>query len=71
MQVNSAAIQHGLEMQKQDNWSSQRRKPERETRFIVALAMGVAVRQCAAEAQPWKEMSGNTNTQLKRIPEAS
>lgn len=61
MQVNSTASQHGMEMQKLDSWSSQRRKPERGTRFIVALAMAVAVRQCAAEAQPWNQTSGNTN----------
>lgn len=41
------------------HWSSQRRKPEQGTRSIAALAMAVAVRQCAAEAQPWNETSGN------------
>lgn len=40
---------------------SQRRKPERGTRSTVALAMAVAVRLCAAEAQPWNQTSGNTN----------
>lgn len=55
-------VQHGMEMQEQDNWSTQRRKPEWATRFIVALAMVVAVRRCAAEAQPLDEKSGNTNT---------
>lgn len=60
MQMSSAAIQHGIEMQEQDNWCSQRRKPEQETRFIAALAMAVAVRLCAAETQPWNQTSGNT-----------